>query len=317
MSNVQEDKLGKLNDRKVLLGPSTFAAIDKAPLDMLLQEGFEVIENPFKRKLTKNELMELLSDNVAGIIAGLEPLDREVLKKSKLQVISRCGSGMSNVDQQAAKELGVKVFSTPFGPTSAVVELTLGILLSMLRMVPQMDRDLRNGKWNKKIGQQLAGKTVAIIGFGRIGQGVAKALQPFDVKILAVDPFVIEKEICGTPLVALKDALQEADIITLHVSGEEQIVGRKELQLVKQGAFLMNAARGRLIDHEALLESLENGKLAGVWLDTFPDEPYKGPLSNFQQVVMTPHIGSYTKECRSSMEMESVENLIEGFKGTA
>ena len=178
--------MSKTENIKVLLGPSTFAAIDRAPLDKLVQQGYEVIENPFKRKLTKSEVLELLSDDVIGLIAGLEPLDREVMEKTNLKVISRCGSGMSNVDMEAAEELNIKVFSTPFGPTAAVVELTLGILLSMLRMVPQMDRDLHNGKWNKRIGQQLSGKTIAIIGFGRIGQGLAQALQPFNVRVLTI-----------------------------------------------------------------------------------------------------------------------------------
>ena len=305
--------MSKTENIKVLLGPSTFAAIDRAPLDKLVQQGYEVIENPFKRKLTKSEVLELLSDDVIGLIAGLEPLDREVMEKTNLKVISRCGSGMSNVDMEAAEELNIKVFSTPFGPTAAVVELTLGILLSMLRMIPQMDRDLHNGKWNKKIGQQLSGKTVAIIGFGRIGQAVAKALQPFSVHILPVDPLLSENDTAFTP-VALPDALREADIITLHASGDSRILGKEELKIAKDGVFILNAARGNLIDHSALLENLENEKIAGAWIDTYPEEPYHGPLTNFPQVILTPHIGSYTKECRSSMEMESVVNLIEGLK---
>ncbi len=298
--------------RKVFIGPSTFAALDSAPMDLLIKAGFEVVNNPFGRKLTKKELVELLP-GIAGLIAGLEPLNLEVLEKSNLKVISRCGSGMSNVDIDAAKQLGIKVFSTPFGPTSAVAELTLGALLSLLRMIPQMDRDLHEGRWNKKIGTQIEGKTVVIIGFGRIGRRVAELLAPFKTRILVVDPF-LQDFTENLPVLTLEEALPQADIVTLHSSGESIIIGENEFNLMKSGAFILNAARGDLIDEDALVKSLEEGKIQGAWIDTFSREPYSGPLTEFEQVILTPHIGSYSIECRRSMEMESVQNLINGFK---
>ena len=158
---------------KILLGPSTFSETDKAPLLKLLEMGFDIIENPFKRKLTKEELLKLLP-GVIGIIAGLEPLDREVLEKSELKVISRCGSGLSNVDLDAAKELGIIVTNTPLAPVSAVAELTVGCLLILLRHIPQMDRALHHKKWSKMTGRQLSGMKVAVIGFGNIGQRVGQ-----------------------------------------------------------------------------------------------------------------------------------------------
>ena len=300
---------------KVLIGPSTFAALDSAPMDILIEAGFEVANNPFGRKLTKEELIEFLP-GIAGLIAGLESLDREVLEKSNLKVISRCGSGMSNVDIDAAKQLGIKVFSTPFGPTSAVAELTLGALLSLLRMIPQMDRDLHEGRWNKKIGTQLEGKTVVIIGFGRIGRRVAELLAPFKTRILVVDPFLRDFTE-NLPVLTLEEALTQADIVTLHSSGESIIIGENEFNLMKSGAFLLNAARGDLIDEDALVKSLEEGKIQGAWIDTFSQEPYSGPLTKYEQVILTPHIGSYSIECRRSMEMESVQNLINGFKSSS
>ncbi len=298
---------------KVLLGPSVFASLDSAPLNYLLDSGYVPIDNPFKRKLTKPELLDLLSDDVTGVIAGLEPLDREVMEKSNLKVISRCGSGMSNVDLKAADDLGIQVCSTPYGPTSAVAELTIGVMLSMLRMLPLMDNDLHRGKWNKRIGSQLEGKTVVIIGFGKIGKQVASLLKPFNVVLLAVD-HDLQGTVEGVEVKPLDKALSVADIITIHSSGDQQIIGSEEFKLIKKGTFLMNAARGGLVDESSLIEALESGKIAGAWLDTFSVEPYTGPLTEYSQVLLTPHVGSYTLECRKSMEMEAAKNLIAAFE---
>ncbi len=305
--------MNSTNKIKILIGPSSFADLDSSPMERLIEAGFDVIDNPFKRRLTKSELLDLLKNEVKGLIAGLEPLDREVFEKSNLKVISRCGSGMSNVDIDAAKKLGIKVRNTPDGPTAAVAELTLGALLSMLRMIPQMDKELHEGKWTKKIGWQLENKTVAIIGFGRIGRRLSSLLAPFNIKIFVVDPYFKEQP-DGIILSSLEEALAQADIITLHSSGEDCILGDNEFNIIKQGAFLLNAARGSLIDEGVLISALKDGRIAGAWIDTFKDEPYTGPLAKFPQVILTPHVGSYTLECRKGMEMESVENLIKAFE---
>lgn len=302
-----------LKEIKVLIGPSSFAALDKTPLERLISEGYGVIDNPFKRKLTREELLDLLSPEVIGLIAGLEPLDREVLQKSNLKVISRVGSGLSNIDLNAAKDLGIKVCYTPYGPTTAVAELTIGALLNLLRMISQMDRDLHQGKWNKRIGLQLEGKTVAIIGFGKIGKKVARLLSAFKVDILIVDPFC-EGIAEDYTLLTLDEALPKADIITIHSSGNECLLGDREFALMKKGVYLLNVARGSLVSESSLKRALDNGKVRGAWLDTFENEPYEGPLKGYDQVILTPHVGSYTAECRKQMETEAVDNLINGFK---
>lgn len=294
---------------KILIGPSSFGALDRSPLDRLTELGCALVNNPFKRKLAKDELIGLLSWDIRGLIAGLEPLDREVLTQSSLKVISRCGSGLSNVDLAAAEELGIVVCATPDGPTTAVAELTVGAMLGLLRMVPQMDRDLHEARWNKRIGSQLEGKTVAIVGCGRIGQRVAALLAPFGAIILGVDPYV-ETVPEGIRLVPLADALAQADIVTLHCSGDACVLGPDELRRLKPGVLLLNAARGGLVDEAALLRELDEGRVAGAWLDAFAEEPYHGPLMRYPQVILTPHVGSYTRECRARMEMEAVENLI-------
>ncbi|MBM3249744.1 MAG: hydroxyacid dehydrogenase [Candidatus Omnitrophica bacterium] len=297
---------------KILLGTSTFSEEDKDPLLKLLGMGFEVVENPFKRRLTKDELINLLP-GVSGIIAGLEPLDRDVLKNSELKVISRCGSGLSNVDLDAAKEFGVTVKNTPTAPIEAVAELTVGCLLSILRHIRQMDASLHNNKWFKIIGRQLNGMNVAVIGFGNIGQRVAQLLNAFGADIYAVDPAYSGK-VSGFPVVDLDDALKAADVITLHCSGEKCLLGKSQFDLMKDGVYILNAARGGLIDEGALIAALDSGRVAGAWLDTFQSEPYSGALLKYKQVILTPHIGSYTSECRRNMEMEAVDNLIEALR---
>jgi D-3-phosphoglycerate dehydrogenase len=303
----------KLKGIRVLIGPSSFAAMDHKPMESLVKAGCTVIDNPYKRKLTKEELMELLSGDIVGLIAGLEPLDKEVLEGSRLKVISRCGSGLSNVDLEAARELRIKVLYTPYGPTQAVAELTLGAMINLIRMVPFMNMELHKGKWTKKVGFLLEGKTVVIVGFGRIGRKVAELLKSFKVKILAVDEMNREA-FENVDFMTLADALPRADIVTIHASGNECIMGEEEFALIKPGTFILNAARGELVDEGFLIHALDDGKIVGAWLDTFNHEPYTGTLKQYPQVLLTPHIGSYAMECRRNMEMESVENLLTAFE---
>lgn len=279
-------------------------------MDRLLAAGCEVVPNPHGRKLTKEEMFSLLTPDVVGLIAGLEPLDDEVLSRSKLKVVSRVGSGVSNIDLAAAQRLSIAVRTTPTGPVQAVAELTLGALLCILRDIPAFDRDMRAGTWKKRTGVQLAGKTAAVIGFGRIGRRVAELLKAFGVKLIAVDP-AYDGEVEGVARRELPEALSGADIVALHCAGEKQLLGKGELALMRRGAYLLNAARGTLIDEAALLDALNSGHIAGAWLDTFPAEPYAGPLAHHPRMLTTPHVGSYTRECRKSMEMEAVTNLLD------
>ena len=298
---------------RVLLATSSFAEKDRLPLEKLLAHHCEVILNPYKRKLAKEELLNLLSDGVTGIIAGLEVLDREAMERSNLKVISRCGSGLSNVDIQAAQSLGIQVFSTPSGPINAVAELTMGCLLSLLRQICQMDRAMHDRKWDKSIGFELRDRCVAVVGFGRIGRRVGNLIEAFGAKVLAVDPaFTATTE--AFTLMTLQEALPLADVVILHASGEDTIIGGAEFARMKRGSYILNAARGGLIDEGALLAALESGIIAGAWLDTFTEEPYSGPLCDFPQVMLTSHIGSYTLECRRKMEMEAVDNLLRGLQ---
>ena len=183
----------------------------------------------------------------------------------------------------------------------------------MLRMIPQMSQAIHQGIWEKKIGRQLEGKTIVMIGFGRIGQRLASLLNPFHVKLIAVDPRTATS-FENVEHLPLERALPEADVVTIHCDGEKQVLGAKEFELLKDGVFLLNAARGGIIDERALMECLDEGKIAGAWIDAFSEEPYHGPLIRYPQVILTPHVGSYTLETRKIMELEAANNLIRIFQ---
>lgn len=305
---------------KVLVSTSSFAKHDSGPLDLLRDNGYEMVFNPYGRTLSPTEVLELAA-GCSGIIAGTEPLGRETLEKlNDLKIISRVGSGIDNVDLGAAAELGVTVKATPDGPSQAVAELTLALTLALLRGVAAADSLMRQGVWQKNMGRLLQGKRVGIIGLGKIGKRVALLFKAFGCSIMAsdVNPDTGWAAANGVDLVTLKELLADADIVTIHVAGGDQaVIGMQELAEIKPGAFLVNTARGRLIDEAALIEALKSGRLGGAALDVFQVEPYAGELKDLPNVVVTPHIGSYAIESRVEMEAEAVRNLmsvLEGFR---
>lgn len=302
---------------KITITTTSFAEFDAQPLRFLKDTGFEVVLNPYGRSLTGDEVIELASDAI-GLIAGTEPLDKAVLEKLPLlKVISRCGSGTENVDVKAAARLNIKVFNTPFGPTLAVAELTVGLILDLLRKVTLMDRAVRAGIWKKRMGNLLNGKRVGIIGFGRIGQKTGKLLKAFGCEISYYDNAMIKELMdSGIKKMEMDELLKESDIVILHISGkyEKPMLDAKEIEMMKRGAWLVNVARGGAVGEKAAFDALKDGRLAGAAFDVFEKEPYNGILKDLDNVILTPHIGSYAKEARQEMEMEAVRNLIEGLK---
>ena len=296
---------------KVAIGPSSFAEMDDRPLQMLADADITVVPNPVRRRLTEDEIIDLLQD-VDGLLAGLEPLHRHVLKQApRLRVIARVGIGMSNVDINAAKELGIVVSNTPDGPTAAVAEMTIAAMLTLSRQLLASNEALHAGTWKKMIGLGLAGTNVFLIGYGRIGRRVAELLRAFGAHISIYDPMLFDSQTAlKEKVVTMETGLREAQIVSLHASGEQIIIGAKELQQMQPGALLLNAARGQLIDEDALLRALATGHLGGAWCDVFRSEPYTGPLQDYKNVLLTPHMSTYTRQCRLEMEMAAVQNLI-------
>ncbi|MDA8141175.1 MAG: phosphoglycerate dehydrogenase [Desulfobacteraceae bacterium] len=294
----------------VAIGPSSFAEKDKQPLEMLFSAGVEVINNPFSRRLTEEEIITHLH-GVHGLIAGLEPLNARVLKSAnQLKAIARVGIGMDNVDQQAASQLGIRVSNTPDEPAAAVAELTMGALLSLNRGLMQANQRMHAGIWQKEIGTGLNGAKALIIGYGRTGRRMAQLLINFGVSVMVVDPFLQEPPRPEIALVELEEGLRQADIVSLHASGRDLILGRPQFYQIKKGAILLNSARGELLEEAALVDALKEGRIRGAWLDVYWEEPYRGPLTAFEQVLLTPHIGTYTNQCRLQMETSAVSNLL-------
>lgn len=294
---------------KVFISTTTFAEYSQRPLGLLKERKVDFDLNLNKRKLSEEEIKGILSTGAySGIIAGTEPLTREVLESAKnLQVISRVGVGVDNVDLEAAKRLKIKVFNTPDVLTDSVAELTLGLILCCLRKIALMDRYIRQGVWKKQMGQLLKGKTVGIIGFGRIGQGVGKLVKAFGAKVVFYD---IKNRKSST----LEKLIKNADIISIHAGSKDTLIGKKEIEIMKQGVILINTSRGQAINEKDLLSGLKSGKVSAAGLDVFESEPYSGQLKDLDNVVMTAHVGSYAKESRMAMEIEAVENLLKGLK---
>ncbi|MEN8229399.1 MAG: phosphoglycerate dehydrogenase [Bacteroidota bacterium] len=279
-------------------------------------EGFEVIKNPYKRKLTEEEILNLITDiNPDAIAAGVEPLTRSVMKQGKkLKVISRCGSGLDSVDLAAAKDLGIQVFSTPDAPVIPVAELTVSFILSALRNLNTLDRKVRDHNWEKYQGGLLHEKRVGIIGCGKIGTYVARILEAFGCELLGYDISVTNHVVCQ--MTDLNTLLKQSDIISLHLpinKANYHMIGQKAFDQMKQGVIIINTARGGLIDEDLLLKELESGKVKFAALDVFEDEPYGGAmLSCKENTILTPHIASSAKEARKKMEEETVKNLVKG-----
>lgn len=299
--------------KKISITTTSFADYDKEPLETLKKRGFNAYINPYKRQLKKEDVLEFCQGS-EGIIAGTETLDAEILGKLKtLKVVSRCGTGMDNVDLKEAERLGIRVYNTPDAPTIAVAELTIALMLDVIRKISLMDNDIRKGNWCKRMGNLLSEKKVGIIGFGRIGKKVADFLTHFNCEVKYFDPFV-EDGLFGLEKLPFSDLIAWADIVSLHVSTKDKIFGEKELSMMKKSAWLVNISRGTVVDEEALYRSLKNNHLAGAAIDVFSQEPYQGSLKELDNVVLTPHIGSYAKEARIKMEIEAAENLIKGFE---
>jgi D-3-phosphoglycerate dehydrogenase len=302
---------------KILISTSSFNVKDNKPLSNLKKNGYEHLLNPYGRRLTEIEVMELLQEDVVGMIAGVEPLTRKVLMEAgNLKVLSRCGIGMDNVDLEAARELDILVYNTPAAPIIAVAELTIAIILVLIRKITQADRNIREGKWKAMMGNLLASQTVGVIGYGRIGKRVSQLLHAFGSKIIVYDKHEVSLE-ADFKFYTMDEVLELADIVTLHVPYEastHHLINKDKLALMKPGAMLVNTSRGGLVDEQALLSSLQSGQLAGAGLDAFEEEPYKGPLCSLPQVILTAHMGSYAREARTQMELEAAENLIKGFQ---
>ena len=243
----------------LLLATSTFNKSKNAFLEKIINKKFNPVYNPYNRKLTEKELIQLLTNNnINYVVAGLEPYNKNVIKNTNLKIISRLGSGTSNINTKFIKSKKIKVFSTPDGPIEAVSELTLGMIITMLREVINLNDNMHKNIWERKNGNLLFRKNVLIIGYGRIGKNLKRLLVPFRTNIIIYDN--CNKYNKNLNYMPLKKALPKADIITFHTNTEQEILGKSEFKLLKKGVIICNSSRGSVINEK------EVGSLASAHL---------------------------------------------------
>ena len=304
---------------KILVSPSSFGQCGKEPLEILKQNGYEVINNPYGRKLTEDEVIELASEAV-GIVAGVEPITKKVMDNlPSLKCISRVGVGMDSVDIDYAKKKGIIVVNTPDGPTRSVAELTIALTMDLLRGVSRADSNIKKKIWKKEIGNLILNKTVGIFGFGRIGKETAKLFRCLGANVVAYDlypdnDYAVKNDI---KIFSKEELFKQSDIITIHVPGNKDktsVITKEELSLMKQSAYLINVSRGGVVDEEYLYNALKDKRIAGAACDVFSKEPYEGKLIELDNIILTPHLGSYAEEAKLKMEIDAVNNLINSLK---
>ena len=304
---------------RILVALSTFGEYGDEPVKLLEESGFAFILNPLGRRLLKEEIIDLGRD-CEGVIAGVEPYDDHVLDNMpNLRCISRVGVGTDNISIEKAKERGIEIRNTPDVVIQPVAELTVAMIYDLLRRLSFHTMLLRSKRWEKSPGHLLAGKKVGILGLGRIGKRVAEIMIKLDTEVYGADlfPNLQWAERVGIRIVSVDELIRLSDVLTLHLSLDKNNpfrLGREEIRRMKKGSVLINTARGQIIDEMALYGALRDKHLDGAALDVFPEEPYTGKLCELDNVVLTPHIATLTKESRAQMELEATLNLINFFK---
>lgn len=305
----------------IFVALSTFAEHDRRPLQALMESGLPYGIHQSGKRITTPELLRE-GREAAVIIAGVEPYDRKTIEQlERLRCIGRCGTGVDNIDLPSAKERGIVVFNTPEAPTAAVAELALTMMLSLSRSLPRQIRSMAAKEWTRYEAHQLAGRRIGLIGFGKIGRRVARISQAFEAQVMAFDPIADAKffdEWGVRSAATLNELLEWSEIVSIHASrsGSQPLrLGREEIGRMRPGAILINVARGDMIDEVALADALGSKHLAGAGLDVFPNEPYTGPLCDFDNVVLTPHCAALTVETRAAMEMECVDKAVRFLRG--
>ncbi|MBF0448343.1 MAG: phosphoglycerate dehydrogenase [Magnetococcales bacterium] len=300
---------------RVLITTVPFGEINRLPLDLLEQAGIDYLINPTGRKLKEHELADMVGD-FDVIIAGTEPITARVMERApRLRLISRVGIGLDSVDLLEAQKRQISVSYTPDAPAPAVAELTIGLMVSLLRHTQVSDREIRQRNWRRFMGRRLSNIKVGILGMGRIGKGVTYLLQGFAPQILANDlqPDPVLNEQYDITWTDKKTIYQEADLITVHLplTGKTRnLIASREMAMMKPDALLINTARGGIINEEDLALALKKNQLGGAAIDVFMEEPYYGELINEKNCILTSHMGSMSQDCRYKMELEATKEAI-------
>jgi D-3-phosphoglycerate dehydrogenase / 2-oxoglutarate reductase len=307
--------------KKVLITTVPFGEKDPLPLDLLVNAKIEYLINPFNKKITEDQLVYTISDFDA-IIAGTEQITEKVMNHaSKLKLISRVGIGLDSIDLLAAQKHKIKVSYTPDAPSLAVAELTLGLMLTLLRSVHVSNLQMHQGTWYRFFGRRLEEVTVGIIGLGRIGTGVLKRLKGFGTTKILVNDIEPNRELDNEfkfEWTSKEKIYKEADIISLHIpltNLTKNMVEKEQLRSMKHDAIIINTSRGGIVNEQDLYEVLQSKHLSGAAIDVFEKEPYDGPLKEIERCLLTAHMGSMSVDCRARMEIEATEEVVRFLTG--
>jgi D-3-phosphoglycerate dehydrogenase len=292
--------------------------IHEEGVEMLRGAGFEV---DLRASITQSELVNAVRGYDAIVVRSRTHVTGEVLDAGdRLKVVARSGVGLDNVDLEAAERRGVEVVNSPEAPSNAVAELTLGLMLSLARKIAEADASMKRGEWakGKLTGFELSGKTLGIIGFGRIGHALAEKAEGLGMRVVTLNRNVERRgrhpEEAGVEAVSFEELLSASDFVSLHVPLRPEtrhMIGREQIGVMKDGAYLINTSRGGIVDEEALREALVNGKLAGAALDVYEREPPAGTsLTGLANVVCTPHIGASSVEAQRANSTIVAEKLM-------
>ncbi|MBC7346030.1 MAG: phosphoglycerate dehydrogenase [Clostridia bacterium] len=290
-------------------------------IDLLRQAGFTV---EVKTRQSEDNLVATIGDFDALVVRSETKVTRRVIEAGrKLKIIARAGVGVDNIDVAAATECGILVVNAPEGNTIAATEHTLALMLALARNVPQANSLLKQGVWERKkfMGVELNGKTLGIVGLGKIGTQVAKRARAFGMRVVAYDPYVAEETArhLGVELVDFPKVLAEADFLTFHLPLSKDtyhLIGPREFDLMRPGVRVLNVARGGIVDENALYEAIKQGKVAGAAIDVFEEEPLReSPLLELEQVVATPHLGASTAEAQVNVAVDVAQDIIRCLRG--
>jgi len=301
--------------KRVLVLARTFGKYSNEPLALLQNNGFEI---------ERREKVD--ADGLKGfeaIVVGVQRITREMLQNSSVKIIAKHGVGVDNIDLEAATELGIPVTVTPNANAVSVAELTIGFIFALSKKLI----DLHNNLYQKRqfvsnVGLELHGKILGIVGFGSIGKEVAKRALCLGMRVLVYDPYVEESNLreLGVEKTELDELLRQSDFVSLHVPLNEStrhLIDREKISLMKRIAYLINTARGGVVDEKALAEALKSGQIAGAALDVFDVEPLPAdsPFFDCPNVIMTPHVGAHTYEAILRMNMMAAESIVDFFNG--
>lgn len=306
---------------KVLITTVPFADKDPLPLQLLEKAGIDYLINPIGRKLKEDELAEMISD-FDVLIAGTEPITEKVMTNGKnLKLISRVGIGLDSVDLLAAEMRGIRVSYTPDAPAPAVAELTVGMMLTLIRHVHLANSQMHQGLWHRYFGRRISEITIGIIGMGRIGRGVIERLASFRPSKILVNDVNPKIEYSSVPWVqsATKDEIyRQADLISIHVpltAQTKNMIRYEHLKAMKEGSIIINTSRGGIINELDLAKALKEEHLSGAAIDVFEQEPYVGELRDVERCLLTSHMGSMSRDCRARMEIEATEEAVRFLTG--